>query len=94
MPHCRASKKGIGRKELIRRVVVGMMDSGKKCTLAESIDSGWSLVNSPWSLLLPNTNNDDGHLFELTGPQTVSFPLEPRILPKKYYGVCFLCIGL
>lgn len=51
--------------------MVGIMDSGKACTLAEFADSKWSMVNSPWSLKLPSTNNDDGHLFEMNGPHTV-----------------------
>lgn len=48
------------------------MKSGETSTLAEFAESKWSIVNSPWSLKLPNTNDDDGHLLELTGPQTVS----------------------
>ncbi|KAL0450088.1 UNVERIFIED_CONTAM: Glycine-rich domain-containing protein 1 [Sesamum latifolium] len=64
-------RKSKGKKECRRRVVVGIMESGETCTLAESADSEWSMVNSPWSLKLPNINNDDGHILELTGPQTV-----------------------
>ncbi|KAH6759921.1 DNA-binding protein [Perilla frutescens var. frutescens] len=64
-------QKSKGKKECRRRVVVGVMDSGKTCTLAEFAESKWSMVNSPWSLKLPNANNDDGHLLEMTGPHAV-----------------------
>ncbi|KAL0332404.1 UNVERIFIED_CONTAM: Glycine-rich domain-containing protein 1 [Sesamum calycinum] len=64
-------RKSKGKKECRRRVVVGITESGETCTLAESVDSEWSMVNSPWSLKLPNINNDDGHILELAGPQTV-----------------------
>ncbi|KAI3462624.1 hypothetical protein Pfo_019287 [Paulownia fortunei] len=67
----RDSKKSKGKIEGMRREVVGTMESGEKCILAEFAESEWSIINSPWSLQLPNTNNDDGHLLELTGPQTV-----------------------
>ncbi|XP_057784319.1 glycine-rich domain-containing protein 1-like [Salvia miltiorrhiza] len=69
--HMRDQQKSKGKKESRRKVVVGIMDSGKTCNLAEFAESKWSMVNSPWSLKLPNGNNDDGHLFEMTGPQTV-----------------------
>lgn len=48
------------------------METGKTRTLAEFAESKWSMVDSPWSLKLPNANNDDGHLLEMTGPHTVS----------------------
>ncbi|KAK6151071.1 hypothetical protein DH2020_016003 [Rehmannia glutinosa] len=69
--HRRDIKKSKGKKACRKRVVVGIMESGETCTLAEFSESEWTIVNSPWSLKLPNTNNDDGHLLELTGPQTV-----------------------
>ncbi|XP_057784320.1 glycine-rich domain-containing protein 1-like [Salvia miltiorrhiza] len=71
--HMRELQKSRGKKECRRRVVVGIMASGKTSTLAEFAGSKWSMVNSPWSVKLPNANNDDGHLFELTGPHTVRF---------------------
>ncbi|KAL0461918.1 UNVERIFIED_CONTAM: Glycine-rich domain-containing protein 2 [Sesamum latifolium] len=69
--HMRNSKKSRGKGESMRKEVVGITESGEKCTLAEFAESKWSLVNSPWSLRFPITNNDDGHLLELIGPQTV-----------------------
>ncbi|KAL3844933.1 hypothetical protein ACJIZ3_002336 [Penstemon smallii] len=66
----RDSKKPKGKKKLAREVVC-IMESGETRTLAEFAESEWSIVNSPWSLQLPNTNNDDGHILELTGPHTV-----------------------
>ncbi|KAG6394310.1 hypothetical protein SASPL_144894 [Salvia splendens] len=77
--HMRDQHKSKGKKESIRKVVVRIMDSGKACTLAEFAESKWSMVNSPWSLKLPNTNNDDGHLFEMTGPHTVRLFLGGRL---------------
>ncbi|KAG6436864.1 hypothetical protein SASPL_101768 [Salvia splendens] len=71
--HMRDLHKSRGKKECRRRVVIGNMTSGKSCTLAEFTGSKWSMVNSPWSVKLPNANNDDGHIFELTGPHTVRF---------------------
>lgn len=76
------------------------MASGKSCTLAEFTGSKWSMVNSPWSVKLPNSNNDDGHIFELIGPHTVSiliiFSYAEKLPKNEYYldvhGV-FLCIG-
>ncbi|KAG8384191.1 hypothetical protein BUALT_Bualt04G0092400 [Buddleja alternifolia] len=67
----RDSKKSKGKKECTRRAVVGIMGSGETRTLAEFAEAEWSLVNSPWSLQLPTIDSDDGHLLELTGPQTV-----------------------
>ncbi|KAL6512958.1 hypothetical protein OROHE_019748 [Orobanche hederae] len=69
--HTRDSKKSKGKIEGMRREVVGLMESGQKCTLAEFAGTKWSMVNSPWSLQLSNAHNDDGHLLELIGPQTV-----------------------
>ncbi|KAL0431416.1 UNVERIFIED_CONTAM: Glycine-rich domain-containing protein 2 [Sesamum radiatum] len=69
--HMRNSKKSRGKGESMRKEVVGITESAEKCTLAEFAESKWSLVNSPWSLRFPITNNDDGHLLELIGPQTV-----------------------
>ncbi|KAL1545207.1 glycine-rich domain-containing protein 1-like [Salvia divinorum] len=71
--HIRDLHKSRGKKECRRRVLIGNMVSGKSCTLAEFTGSKWSMVNSPWSVKIPNANNDDGHLFELTGPHTVRF---------------------
>lgn len=61
--------------------MVGLLGSGETRNLAEFSESEWSLVNSPWSLKLPKTKNDDGHLLELTGPQTVS--VLPFSIQKK-----------
>ncbi|KAG6433557.1 hypothetical protein SASPL_105171 [Salvia splendens] len=71
--HIRDMHKSRGKKECRRRVLIGNMASGKSCTLAEFTGFKWSMVNSPWSVKLPNANNDDGHIFELTGPYTVRF---------------------
>ncbi|KAK4477409.1 hypothetical protein RD792_016630 [Penstemon davidsonii] len=64
-------KKAQGEKECRRREVVGIMESGETRILAEFAESEWSIVNSSWSLQFPSRNNDDGHLLELTGPQTI-----------------------
>ncbi|EYU41349.1 hypothetical protein ABFS82_12G024600 [Erythranthe guttata] len=67
----RVSKKSKGKIGSMRREVVGTTESGERCKLAVFAESKWSIVNSPWSLKLPNKNNDDGHFLELTGPHTV-----------------------
>lgn len=61
--------------------MVGITESGETCTLAEFTETQWSMVNSPWSLKVPNTKTDDDHLLEVTGPHTVSIlPLSACIL--------------
>ncbi|CAA3015352.1 Hypothetical predicted protein [Olea europaea subsp. europaea] len=75
----RYSKKSKSKKNNIRREVVGIPKSGETITLAEFVEKQWSLINSPWSLQLPCTNNDDGHLLELTGPRTVRLFLGGRL---------------
>lgn len=80
----RDSKNSKGKIRSLRREVIGTIESGEKFTLAEFAQSEWSIVNSPWSLQLPNKNNDDGHLLELNGPHTVGhiiFSATPLPLP-------------
>ncbi|KAL8476774.1 hypothetical protein ACS0TY_029176 [Phlomoides rotata] len=67
----RVLQKTKSKKECRRRSVVGITESGETCTLAEFAESQWSIVNSPWSLKVPNAKTDDDHLLELTGPHTV-----------------------
>lgn len=62
----------MGNKGCKRRQVIGTTAAGETLTLAESADSEWSMVNSPWFLQLPSSNDDDGHILQLTGPHTVS----------------------
>lgn len=81
----RDSKKSKGKKQYTKKEVIGIIGSGKTRTLSEFTDSRWSIVNSPWSIQLPSTNNDDGHLLELTGPKTVSVPFY-RIKPPSRCG--------
>lgn len=54
-----------------RKEVVGITKSGKICTLAEFVGTGWSLTNSNWSLHREN-NSKDGYLFLLKGKKMVS----------------------
>ncbi|KAK7252467.1 hypothetical protein RIF29_36422 [Crotalaria pallida] len=51
--------------------VVGLMKSGETCTLAVSMENGWSIMDDLWLFHLPNNSRNDGHLFELTGPKMV-----------------------
>ncbi|WP_204902337.1 hypothetical protein, partial [Escherichia coli] len=51
--------------------VVGLMNSGETCTLAVSMENGWSVMDDLWLFHLPNKSRNDGHLFELTGPKMV-----------------------
>ncbi|XP_073151155.1 glycine-rich domain-containing protein 1-like isoform X4 [Henckelia pumila] len=67
----RGFKKLKGKKTIVRRELVGIMQSGETCTLAEFSDSKWSFVNSTWSLQFPSSKQDDGHLLALIGPQNV-----------------------
>ncbi|XP_073288956.1 glycine-rich domain-containing protein 1-like isoform X2 [Primulina huaijiensis] len=67
----RGFKKFKGKKTIVRRKLVGIMQSGETCLLAEFADSKWAFVNSPWFLKFPNSKEDDGHLLELFGPQNV-----------------------
>ncbi|KZV58438.1 hypothetical protein F511_22122 [Dorcoceras hygrometricum] len=69
----RSSKKFMGNKGGQRRRLIGTTAAGETLTLAESADSGWSMVNSPWFLNLPSVNDDDddGHILQLTGPHSV-----------------------
>ncbi|GER30738.1 hypothetical protein STAS_06697, partial [Striga asiatica] len=69
--HMRDFKKSKDKKECRKRTVVGITGKGETCTLAEFVESEWSIVDSPWSLKLPDTTDDDGHLLELIGPHTV-----------------------
>lgn len=67
----RSSKKLMGNKGCKRRQVTGTTAAGETRTLAESTDSEWSMVNSPWFLQFPCSKDDDGHILQLTGPHTV-----------------------
>ncbi|XP_073057955.1 glycine-rich domain-containing protein 1-like isoform X1 [Primulina eburnea] len=67
----RSSKKLTEKKECKRRLVIGTTAAGETRTLAESVDSKWSMVNSPWFLQFPSSNNDDGHILQLSGPHIV-----------------------
>lgn len=48
------------------------MKSGEARTIAEYMENGWSVLDSLWSLHLPNKGRNDGHIFEFRGTKTVS----------------------
>ncbi|KAE9596954.1 hypothetical protein Lal_00007883 [Lupinus albus] len=54
-----------------RKEVVALMKSEETCTLAESKENAWSIMDGLWLFHLPNKSINDGHLFELTGPKMV-----------------------
>ncbi|KAL6225041.1 hypothetical protein ACLB2K_003893 [Fragaria x ananassa] len=54
-----------------KKEVVGITKSGKICTLAECVGTGWSLIDSHWSLHCEK--NSEGHLFLLKGKKMVKF---------------------
>lgn len=54
-----------------RKEVIGITLSGETRTLAEFVGTGWSLMDSRWSLHLQKKSGDDGHLFELMGSRKV-----------------------
>lgn len=61
-----------------RKEVIGIMESGEICTLAEFTGTGWSLMNSHWSLQSSKNSSKDNHIFELVsnkmvGNHTVDF---------------------
>ncbi|XP_073151115.1 glycine-rich domain-containing protein 1-like [Henckelia pumila] len=67
----RSSKKLMGNKKFKRKQVIGTTAAGETRTLAKFVDSEWSMVNSPWFLQLPSSNDDDGHILQLSGPHIV-----------------------
>ncbi|GMY12340.1 glycine-rich domain-containing protein 1 [Fagus crenata] len=72
--HFRESKKEKAKEKCIpRKEVVGIMSSGETCTLAEVVGTGWSLMDSQWSLHLQKKSSVDGPLFELKGSRMVKF---------------------
>jgi hypothetical protein len=70
--HCRDSKNDRARENCVpRKEVIGITFSGETRTLAEFVGTGWSLMDSHWSLHLQKKSGDDGHLFELMGSRKV-----------------------
>lgn len=51
--------------------MIGITFSGETRTLAEFVGTGWSLMDSHWSLHRQKKSGDDGHLFELMGSRKV-----------------------
>lgn len=59
------------RKNHRQKEVIGKMNSGETWTLAESVSTGWSLMNSHWSLYPSKNSGGDCHAFELVGNKMV-----------------------
>ncbi|PQQ01250.1 glycine-rich domain-containing protein 1 [Prunus yedoensis var. nudiflora] len=56
---------------ILKKEVIGITKSGKISTLAESVGTGWSLMDSHWFLHPKKNPNGDGHLFVLQGKNMV-----------------------
>lgn len=56
---------------ILKKEVIGITKSGKISTLAESVGTGWSLMDSHWFLHPKKIPNGDGHLFVLQGKNMV-----------------------
>lgn len=59
------------RKNHRQKEVIGKMNSGETWTLAESVSTGWSLMNSHWSLYPSKNSGGDCYAFELVGNKMV-----------------------
>ncbi|XP_030974427.1 glycine-rich domain-containing protein 1 [Quercus lobata] len=71
----RDSKDKVKENCIPRKEVIGITTSGETLTLAEAAGTGWSLMDSQWSLYLQKKSSLDGHLFELMGSRMVKiFP--------------------
>lgn len=55
----------------LKKEVIGTMKSGETHTLAETLGTGWSLMNSHWSLHPSKNSGGDCHTFELVGNKMV-----------------------
>ena len=53
---------------------MGITSSGETFTLAEFVGTGWSLMNSDWSLHSCKNSSGDDHIFELVGNKMVCQP--------------------
>lgn len=69
--HFRDSKDKVKENCIPRKEVIGITTSGETLTLAEAAGTGWSLMDSQWSLCLQKKSSLDGHLFELMGSRMV-----------------------
>ncbi|KAK4585024.1 hypothetical protein RGQ29_022620 [Quercus rubra] len=69
----RDSKDKVKENCIPRKEVIGITTSGETLTLAEAAGTGWSLMDSQWSLYLQKKSSLDGHLFELIGSRMVKF---------------------
>lgn len=70
--HFRDSKKDKAIENCTpRKEVVAIMSSGETQTLAQFAGTGWSLMDSHWSLHSQKQSSDDGPLFELMGNRMV-----------------------
>ncbi|KAM2005270.1 hypothetical protein FF1_000513 [Malus domestica] len=56
---------------ILGKEVIGITKSGKISTLAKSVGTGWTLMDSHWSLHREKNSNGDGHLFVLHGEKMV-----------------------
>lgn len=56
---------------ILGKEVVGITKSGKISALAKSVGTGWTLMDSHWSLHREKNSNGDGHLFVLHGEKMV-----------------------
>ncbi|KAG2696055.1 hypothetical protein I3760_07G041000 [Carya illinoinensis] len=68
-----SSQDKAGENCIHRKEVIGIMASGETRTLAEFVGTGWSLMDSHWSLQFQKKSSDDGHIFELAGNRTIKF---------------------
>ncbi|CAH9105479.1 unnamed protein product, partial [Cuscuta europaea] len=60
---------------ILRQEVIAVTKSGETRTLAEFRGTEWSLIDAELSICFQQNRDgdDDGHLFKLTGPQTVKY---------------------
>lgn len=56
---------------ILGKEVIVITKSGKVSTLAKSVETGWSLMDSHWSLHREKNSEGDGHPFVLHGDKMV-----------------------
>ncbi|EXC03907.1 hypothetical protein L484_016112 [Morus notabilis] len=57
----------------LKKEVIGTMKSGETRTLTETVGTGWSLMNSHWSLHPSKNSGGENHICELVGHKMVKF---------------------
>lgn len=68
--HFRDPKKEKGGDNCtLKKQVIGVTESGETITLAEMVETGWSVMDCCWSL--KKKSSKEGHLFELLGNRMV-----------------------